>query len=517
MIERVLIKDYLSLRDIDINFCDNLVAFTGSSGAGKSVFMNALLALFGLKEAEARLVEANVDLPLPRLNEFGIEEEDINILRFTKEKKARYFINSQALSKKNMSQICKGFIRYLSLRNDDEFSSENLIFLLDKFIGKSDKSHTQNIEEYRKNYKKFLSIRQELKQIIDEEKKVDELKEFARYEIKLIDEVDPKIGEDKKLMELKKSLSKKEKILDAIREANRIFEFEHLVNEMLNLCERDSSFFDECMNELRSLMDDESSKLDELEDLDIEQMLERIEQISKLKNRFGEIEDVLKYREKKLIQLQKYENISFQKDALQKDFEKVEKIVKDLGLQISKKRGENLHVLENKINDYLKKLYLNGCKIDQENIEFDENGMDKLEIKLDNVNLNKISSGELNRIRLAFIATKNEIQSVAQRGILILDEVDANLSGKEAMSVARVLKQISKSYQVLVISHQPQLPSLADEHFVVEKNDGVSTIKKLDEKQRINELARMISGEKINQEALNFATKLLQNTQKENV
>ncbi len=511
MIERILIKDYLSFKGVDIELKNGLIAFTGASGAGKSVFMNAILSLFGLKDGEAKLVEASVDLPLPNLDEFGIENEEINILRFSKEKKARYFINSQALSKKNMSEVCKGFIRYLSLKDEDEFSSQSLISLLDDLVTKKDKSHKKNLNEYGQNYEKYLKLKEELQTIIDEEKKVDELREFAKYEIKTIEDIDPKVGEDEELRVLKKSLSKKEKIINAIHEANGIFEFENQVSQLLDLCEIDGAFFDECMNELRAVLEDESERVEELDDVDIEAMLERIEQISKLKSRFGEIEDILEYKEKKIAELERYENLSFQKDKLQKEYEKSKKIVDDLAKKISKTRKANVKNLEGKISEYLQKLYLKGCEISHEESELKNQGLDILHIKLNETNINKISAGELNRIRLAFIATKNDILSGGEGGILILDEVDANLSGKESMSVAKVLKEISKSYQVLVISHQPQLPSLACEHFVVEKNDGVSSIKKLDMKQRVDELARMISGEKVNTEALEFAKKLLQN------
>ncbi len=511
MIERVLIKDFLSFKNVDIELGRGLTAFSGASGAGKSLLMEALLTLFGLKDAEVKLIEASVDLPLSGLDEFGIESEDVNILRFTKEKKARYFINSQGLSKKNMTNICKGFIRYLSSRDDDEFNSDNLIALLDEMIALEDKNHFKNLNTYAKEFDSYIELGDELEKIKEEEKKIDELKEFAKYEIKTIEDIDPKIGEDEELMKVKKSLSKRDKISQAINEANGIFEFENAVCNMLDLCEVDGGFFDECMNELRALMEDEESSLEELEDVDIEQMLERIEQISKLKSRFGEIEDILKYKEKKLIELERYENISFQKENLQKDFEKSEKIVKDLCKKISKKRVAKLSMLEGMINEYLKKLYLNSCQLVHGVCKLEKSGSDVLSMRLDGVDMSKISSGELNRIRLAFIAAKNQIQSDGKKGILILDEVDANLSGKESMSVAKVLKDISSSYQVLVISHQPQLSSVADEHFLVEKKDGESNIFKLDKKQRINELARMVSGENIDTEALSFATKLLSN------
>jgi len=122
--------------------------------------------------------------------------------------------------------------------------------------------------------------------------------------------------------------------------------------------------------------------------------------------------------------------------------------------------------------------------------------------------LEKVSSGELNRIRLAGLAASSEfIQS--NGGILILDEIDANLSGKESMSIALVLEVLAKHYQIFAISHQPQLSSRADMHFLVYKKDGESHVKLLQKEERIQELSRMISGDEITQEAIQFATSLL--------
>ena len=97
----------------------------------------------------------------------------------------------------------------------------------------------------------------------------------------------------------------------------------------------------------------------------------------------------------------------------------------------------------------------------------------------------------------------------AGKGIIFLDEIDANLSGKEAMSIAKVLMELSNFYQIFAISHLPQLSSTAHNHFLVEKRDGQSFVKKLRDDERINELARMVSGEEITAEAIEFAKTLL--------
>ncbi|EAK3239468.1 DNA recombination protein RecN, partial [Campylobacter jejuni] len=134
-------------------------------------------------------------------------------------------------------------------------------------------------------------------------------------------------------------------------------------------------------------------------------------------------------------------------------------------------------------------------------------GKDEMMLDINLAHLKNLSSGELNRLRLAFIATECKILN-AGKGILFLDEIDANLSGKEAMSIAKVLEELSKFYQIFAISHLPQLSSKAHNHFLVEKNGEESKVKKLDQEERIKELARMVSGELVSDEAIEFAKTL---------
>jgi DNA repair protein RecN (Recombination protein N) len=262
------------------------------------------------------------------------------------------------------------------------------------------------------------------------------------------------------------------------------------------------------MNELRAIMEDEKDRLNDLESQDVESLLERIEKISSLKSRYGSIEDILEYRENKKIELEEYENISFEKETLIKKCKELLSVLEEKASNISQRREESLSVLNTKINSYLAMLYMPEVNLSREDVALDEWGQDCLGVELGHVNIKKISSGEYNRLRLAFIVTTSEYL-LNSGGILILDEIDANLSGKEAMSVAKVLKQLSLKYQIFAISHQPQLSSQADFHFLITKHNGKSEVKMLKDDERIVELARMVSGEVVSCEATKFAKTLL--------
>ncbi|EAH9297389.1 DNA recombination protein RecN, partial [Campylobacter jejuni] len=348
----------------------------------------------------------------------------------------------------------------------------------------------------------------ELNAILEEEKKVEELKELARAQIEKISSINPKIGEYEELLILKKKLSKKDKLEEAWSKAERIFELEKVVIEALNLSEVDASFFSECLNELRVIC--ENQKMEDL-DFDVEALLDRIENLSYLIKRYESIENALEVLKQKKYELEHYENLSFEKKELEKKFQELKQKLEEKAQILTQTRKKNLKKLEKCLNNYLKDLYMKDASLTlKENEKISILGKDEIMLDINLAHLKNLSSGELNRLRLAFIATECNILN-AGKGILFLDEIDANLSGKEAMSIAKVLEELSKFYQIFAISHLPQLSSKAHNHFLVEKNGEESKVKKLDQEERIKELARMVSGELVSDEAIEFAKTLFKN------
>ncbi len=197
------------------------------------------------------------------------------------------------------------------------------------------------------------------------------------------------------------------------------------------------------------------------------------------------------------------------KNDLHVRYEKLSVQVKELAGELSALRAKALPGFVKDLNSYLNSLYLRDAKIHMDKVNYDLHGQDKLEIELNETQLSKISTGEFNRLRLAVLALKSEFMS-SNGGVLMLDEIDANLSGEESMSVAKVLKQLSKHFQIFVISHQPQLTSMGDQHFLVYKDGKISKTKELSMDERVDEIARIISGESISKEAKKFAKELLE-------
>ena len=508
MISRVYLKNCLSFEEVDLEFKNGLNIFTGPSGAGKSILMQAVLSLFALTDVKANMGEVLLNNSNINDEVYDLSFDDDIIIKSIKKEKVRYFLNNQSVSKKNLNDFSMKLIKHLNLKDTSEFDSFKLLDFLDKLTLQKKKEFKKIKEDYNISYKKLLHTKKELQKILDDETKLEDLKEFARFEIDKIEQINPSIDEYEELNLIKKRLAKKEKIEVAIKKASGIMEFNQNVTLALELMEVDSSFFDESMNELNNIFERFNDSLHELDEINIENILDRIEKLSALQKRFGSIEECLNYKEQKKIELSSYENIFFQKEKLEKEFDELNIKLSLLAKEISTYRKESSLILEKKINEYLKFLYLSNAKIIIEEKVLDFSGFDEVKFELNGVSLDTISSGEYNRLRLALLTSMSEFD-IVDNGILFLDEIDANLSGKESDAISKVLKKLSNSYQIFAISHQPQLTSSADQHFLVDKINGKSLVKELNNKERINEIARMISGEKVTLEALDFAKNLL--------
>ncbi|EHD8284784.1 AAA family ATPase [Campylobacter upsaliensis] len=506
MISHILMKENLGFKEANLKLSEGLTVFSGLSGAGKSVLFKGILAAFGFGESEAKFVELELDDKLD-LESFGIESESENVFKMLKEKSTKYFINNQSIAKKSLQSLSKSFIKYLSVKDNNEFSNEKFLTLLDALESAKNPKFNETKEKFEQIFKEYNENSLKLNRVLEEERRIEELKELAQTHIEKISKINPKSGEYEELLKLKKKLSKRDKIEEAWNKVGEIFEYEKAVLDALNLSEVDANFFSECFNELRIIA--ENQKMEEL-DFDIEALLDRISDLSYLIKRYESIEGALETLELKKKELEHYENLSFEKkelELLNRDLK--EKLEKKAHI-LSEARVRNLGVLEDFLNDYLAKLYMKNLKLDcVQNDEINLFGKDEIKLSVSETKLKNLSSGELNRLRLAFIATECKILN-SGRGIIFLDEIDANLSGKEAMSIAKVLDELSRFYQIFAISHLPQLSSKAHNHFLVEKNGKQSYVKKLEKEERIKELARMVSGEQISDEALQFARTLFE-------
>ena len=506
MVNRVYLKNLISFPEVELELETGLVVLSGPSGAGKSLFMNSILSTFGYGTAEAALCEVLVTKP-SKLKSDAFEFEDEITVKSIKKEKTRYTIDGQNISKKSLNALFSPFVQFLSVRDKSGFSSNDLLILIDNTLTAKDKTFKKLLKEYRSRYEKYKVKLNKLEKIKADEAKLMELIEFAEFEIDKIESINPQAGEDEELLKVKHQLSRIDKVNDALEGAMGIFSFEESVSEVYRLLDKDDSMFSDMMNQLRADFEDIESLSDELAEVDIEAVLDRLEKISALKNRYGSIEEALDYVAEKKKELAGYKNIEQDKSMLESFLSMELMELSILAGKISLSRKKSAIGLEKILKGYLEELKLPALKFEFSVINLNENGEDELEVNLDGSTASTLSGGEFNRVRLALMVVA--LSGVKEGGVLILDEIDANVSGDESIAIANMISKLSEVYQIFAISHQAHLASKANQHLLISKSKGVSKVTLLDKKGQVDEIARIIGGEKPNEEALSFAKKLL--------
>ena len=505
MIERLFLRELVTFDEVELSFDKGLVVFTGPSGAGKSVLMSAILTSFGYStQGAASICEVTLKKPAKLVSELYELENELTIKTLKKEK-LRYFIEGQNISKKGLNALFSSHVQYLSVRDKSSFESINLILLLDNSLLNHNNSFKKLLKEYKKRYSNYKQKSQELIKIKEDESKLAELIEFATYEVDKIEKINPKIGEDEELIQVKKQLSRIDKIKASLATAMDIFTAETAVEEVYKLLDKDASMFIETMNTVRADFEETEHLAAELEGMDVEHILDRLSDITSLQQRYGSIEKALDYKKTKKIELEGYQNIEQDKSMLE-SFLSMEYIeLSTLARQITIQRQKEAKTLSIEIEEYLATLKLPKLSFVFDSKKLDLNGADSVDIHLGGSLTNTLSGGEFNRLRLALMAASINNKS---EGVLILDEIDANVSGDESIAIAQMVKKLSNVYQIFAISHQPHLSAEANQHMVITKDGNKSQVIELSEEGRVHEISRIIAGENPHNEAIEFAKKL---------
>ena len=506
MVNRVYLKNLILFDEVELELEKGLVVLSGPSGAGKSLFMNSILSTFGYGTAEASVCEISVEKP-QKLQSDAFELEEEITLKALKKEKVRYYLDGQNVSKKVLKELFTPFVQYLSVRDKGGFESRDLIELIDNSLLSKDKTFKKMQREYIKRYGNYKVKLEQLKKIKEDESKLAELIEFTSFEIEKIESINPKEGEDEELIQVKQHLSRIDKVTDALEQANDIFKYEESVSEVYRLLEKDESSFVELMNQLRVDFEDIESLSEELAEVDIEAVLDRLEKISSLKNRYGSIEEALEYAELKRKELAGYKNIEQDKSMLESFLNMEYAEISIVAGRISMARKNQSKKLEKELEKYLNELKLPAINFIFESVTLDNLGQDKVSIDLNGSSANTLSGGEFNRVRLALMVVA--LSGVKDGGVLILDEIDANVSGDESIAIANMIAKLSTAYQIFAISHQAHLAAKATQHILIHKDKNGSHAVILDNDGRVDEISRIIGGEKPNAEAVSFAKKLL--------
>ena len=523
MINTLHIENIGIIDDLSIDLGQGFNVLTGETGAGKTLIIDSLQILAGGRFSKEMIrtgepssfVELSLYLPGR-----GLEEDTAIISRETNlSGKNICKINGRLATVSELREFMKNVIN-IHGQNDNQsiLDKETHIEYVDRFAG----DKLLNLcKEYEELYEKRNEIKQELKRNYGDEKEKQRKVDLLKYQINEIEAAKLQPNEEEELNSKRKIILNSELIVEniknadfninetaleavntAVRSLEKISELDEKYNKVLENLQTVYYELEESARDISSLNAD--NNFDEEERNEIE---ERLDLIFSLKRKYGNsLEEILEYCDKIKKELYEIENLEEYNNKLKKELKELENKMHDLSEKMHNIRVDVSKKLDEKITAELVDLEMKSASF-HVNIEvvedFNKNGLDKIEFLIaTNVGdtfkpLVKIASGgEMSRIMLGIKKVLADVDNVP---VLVFDEIDTGISGVAANKVAEKLKAISKNHQVLCITHLAPIAAKGDNNFYISKeieNGKTKTkIKKLDKDEKIQEIARIATGE----------------------
>lgn len=537
MITTLHIKNIGIIEDLNIDFHDGLNVLTGETGAGKTLIIDSLKVISGGRFSKEMIrkgeTQSFVELCMYEPNHEKAIDGNIIISReINVNGKNMCKINGRMVTVNELKEFMKTFIEVHG-QNDNQNLLDNRLHIqyLDNYIGKKIQKEKNT---YKELYEKYKTMQQTLAQNFGDEKERQRKLDLLQYQVNEIEEADLKEAEEETLADRKNIIANAEKIVDNLEEADNLIS-EHSIDSISmairalekieaidNKYEAASSNLKNIYYELQELGRDISSYKQDIyfDEEERNQVEERLDLIFDLKRKYGNsIPEMLKYKEEMKEEITYIEHLEEHNQTLRQEKSKIEAQMNQVALAIDTRRNKYAKKLSTYINQELQDLEMKQAKIHIK-IDFLEDkylkdGKNTVTFFIatnqgeDEKELSKIASGgEMSRIMLAI---KKVLADTDNTSVLVFDEIDTGISGKTANVVADKLKNIASKHQVMCISHLPNIAARADFNYYISKevkNDRTQTsIKLLEEKEVLEEIARISSGE-VNTFSLQYASKL---------
>ena len=550
MLRELRLNNLAIIKNLDLEFNEKFIAMTGETGAGKSIILNGISLLIGERShtdmirngAQSLFAEGVFELnenQKKRLNELGFEIEDDELIitrYFDRNAKSKITVNGSRMTLSRLKELMVNIIDLVG-QHEHQFllNSDYHLHLLDRFLDDEGKMLFKKIRE---NVNKIKKLNLQIRNIEEEKSKIAEKKDILEFQLNEINNLELKENEDNELEEEYKILFNAGKISEKLEETSQFLkEGEFSILTALGRAKRNleqlsdlSESYSELYEKIESVLyevEELSYSVDnfvgdvEIDDRKLEKIVERIDDINKLKLKYGStITEILEFRDKieKDLSLVNFENEELENLKNEKS-ELVSQYFQDsekLG-EIRAKIAENL---QNTIDVQLDDLNMENAKFKVEITKTQEitaHGTDNAEFMIaTNVGetfkpLAKIASGgEISRIMLAL---KTVFSAVDNISVLIFDEIDTGISGETVRRVAEKLRELSRNTQIICVTHSPQIAGKAQQQFFIKKeienNFTETKVYELNTEERIREIARIISGDNITEASINHAKEIM--------
>lgn len=546
---KLKIKNFVLIDDLEVDFNDGMTCITGETGAGKSILLGGLSLVLGKRADLSSLhdvsrkciVEAIFQISFYNLkhvfdeNDIDYQEETILRREILPKGKSRAFINDTPV---NLNVLEEVSLKLIDIHSQNDTSSllknEYQFQVLDALA-----NNQMILEEYKQNLLSFKEINKEfLSTKALKEKSIDNY-EYKKYLYEELDATHLELGIEERLEDELSILSSVELIQNSMNKTIQSLEAESygIIDQLKDL-QRNNQEISNKSNQFEELFNRVKGSTIELEDISeeykkifnslevnpqkTEDLKRQIDNLNKLffKHKVGSVEELLLIKEEINSFLENSINLDDKLNSIEQEIRKRKISLKEQCLKLSENRKKVISVLEKELKRLVSKMGMDQAnfKIELSTSEdFLFNGSDILSFEFsankghDFKILKKVASGgELSRIMLAI---KTLLSRFKKLPTIIFDEIDTGVSGKISDNIAEIMANLGSSMQVFTITHLPQVAAKGDHHFKVEKKtEGDRSLTKLsylNTKQRIDEIAMMLSGNKITDTAIAHAKQLM--------
>lgn len=549
MIKKLLISNFALIDHLEINFSGQLTIITGETGAGKSILLGGLGLIMGNRAdgitfynpVEKIVVEGSFDISNYDIKSFFDENEldydaELVIRReITPAGKSRAFINDTLVTLKELQQL-SGALIDLHLQFDT-LDIHQISFQLRMIDALAD--NRTLLTEYQSEYSRYVHDKKKLSELIAQSASAEREMDFLSYQLEEFDKTGLVEGEQESLENELSKLSNAEAITQTAFTAFRqLYDDERSVSSQLDEVIKYSSAVKKFHVELASCVERLENLKFELNDIaktfesiaedteyDGNRILEvqgRLDVIYKLqkKHHVSEVSALLEIEAGLRSKMEGFADLSDSIQTLEQEIANRETILHKIAAQLSERRKAVTAEFEGRVEGLLAQLAMEHAKIKvlvNPSVELKPTGMDEVEF-LFAANLgskfmpikDSASGGELSRLTLII---KSLVASAIPLPTLIFDEIDSGVSGEIALKMGKILRNLSAKHQVVSITHSPQIAAQAKAHYFVYKktldNRTVTNVRLLNDSERVNAIATMLSTNPPTQSAIENARELL--------
>ena len=549
MLKNLSIKNYLLIDDLSVSFNNGFTVITGETGAGKSILVGGISLILGKRadlsvnrdKSKKCIIEGVFDIGSFDLksmfdeNELDYETETILRREISSSGKSRAFINDSPVNLSQLSHIGSKIIDIHSQhQNIEVLNSEFQFELLDLISNNED-----NILKYKNLYEDFRVKSKELNELIDKKQNLIQTIDYNKF---ILDEIDNANILDEDLDELENmqnSLSNFEETSSELNKSSQIISDDEvgLITSLLKLknsidkVSNNSQKFNLISQRISSIkidLEDISFEIDNfLDSLEqnpekLNKIINKIDIINNLfrKHSLNSIKELSVFRDNLALKVNTTKNIDNEIQLLQTVCEDLNLKLNNIAIQIHEKRKSVINDLTCEIENVLNELGMVNSKFKislfkTEN--FYSNGMDTIDFEFlanKGYEFKKIkdaaSGGEMSRIMLSI---KSIMAKYKKLPSIIFDEIDTGVSGEISKKMGTIMKELGSRIQTFSITHLPQIAAMGESHFLIYKNDidgyTKTMISRLNDSERIVEIAKMLEGNNASESAYTHAKQLL--------